>query len=138
MEDLFAQFEKETSGPRRIELATRCARNLSCMRGWKRSLSIRARWPPSVPKTVADLGGNRRARHAERLIAALGGAAASDADFDAHLKVLRNTSAPRAREENEISRALRATKLDLEKIGEASSRARMNAGPVGAAGAPRR
>ena len=120
VEDLFARFEDETSHPRKIELATRICRELA----------VHAKVEEEIvyPRALAtfDAGDQTLIWEAtvehgtlSGLIDALGGAAAGDADFDAHVKVLKEYVKHHVHEEeNEMFPRLRATKLDLEKMGE--------------------
>jgi hemerythrin superfamily protein len=120
VEALFAEFEDEQSKPRKITLATRICRELAVHAKveeelvYPRALSIFGKdeqgliWEATVEH--GTLSG---------LIDALGGAAATDEDFDAHVKVLKEYVKHHVREEeNEIFPRLRATGLDLEALGE--------------------
>ena len=120
VEDLFAQFEKEASGPGRIELATRLCQELAIHARLEEELV----YPRALATFAAEDQGliwEATVEHGtlSGLIDALGGAAASDDDFGAHLKVLREYVKHHVHEEeNEMFPRLRATGLDLEKMGE--------------------
>ena len=120
VEALFAEFEKEESKARKVTLATRICRELAVHAKveeelvYPRALSVFGKedqgliWEATVEH--GTLSG---------LIDALGGAAATDDDFDAHVKVLQEYVKHHVREEeNEMFPRLRATGLDLEALGE--------------------
>ena len=120
VEALFAEFEAEESKPRKVTLATRICRELAVHAKveeelvYPRALSVFKQedqgliWEATVEH--GTLSG---------LIDALGGAAATDDDFDAHVKVLKEYVKHHVREEeNEIFPRLRATGLDLQALGD--------------------
>lgn len=120
VEDLFAQFEKETSNPRKITLATRICRELAVHAKveeelvYPRALSV---FKPDDQALIWEA----TVEHGtlSGLIDALGGAAATDADFDAHVKVLMEYVKHHVREEeHEMFPRLRATGIDLDALGE--------------------
>jgi len=120
VEELFAQFESEQSKPRKITLATRICQELA--------VHARVEEELVYPKALATFKADDQALVWEAtvehgtlagLIDALGGAAAGDDDFDAHVKVLKEYVKHHVREEeNEMFPRLRATGLDLEALGE--------------------
>ena len=120
VEDLFAQFEKETANPRRIEIATRICRELAVHAKLEEELVY--------PRALATFSAEDRQLIWEAtvehgtlsgLIDALGGAAAASDDFGAHVKVLKEYVKHHVQEEeNQMFPRLRATGLDLEKLGE--------------------
>lgn len=120
VEGLFAEFENEQSKPRKITLATRICRELAVHAKVEEELVY--------PRALASFGQEDQSLIWEAtiehgtlsgLIDALGGAAASDDDFDAHVKVLKEYVKHHVKEEeNEMFPRLRATGLDLEALGE--------------------
>lgn len=120
VEDLFAQFEKETSNPRKIQLATRICRELAVHAKVEEELV----YPQALATFSAEdqsLIWEATVEHGtlSGLIDALGGAAAGDADFDAHVKVIKEYVKHHVHEEeHEMFPRLRAAGLDLEKMGE--------------------
>jgi len=120
VEELFAQFESESSKPRKVTIATRICQELA--------VHARVEEELVYPKALAAFKADDQALVWEAtvehgtlsgLIDALGGAAAGDDDFDAHVKVLKEYVKHHVREEeNEMFPRLRATGLDLEALGE--------------------
>jgi hemerythrin superfamily protein len=120
VEALFAEFEDEQSKPRKITLATRICRELAVHAKVEEEL-VYPRALSVLGKQDQDLIWEATVEHGtlSGLIDALGGAAAGDEDFDAHVKVLKEYVKHHVREEeNEVFPRLRATGLDLEALGE--------------------
>lgn len=120
VETLFAEFEEETSKPRKITLATRICRELAVHAKVEEELV----YPRALAVFKAEDQGliwEATVEHGtlSGLIDALGGAAATDADFDAHVKVLKEYVKHHVREEeSEMFPRLRATGIDLGRLGE--------------------
>ena len=120
VDDLFAQFEKEKSDPRKIVLATRICRELAVHAKVEEEL-VYPRALATFKPEDQTLIWEATVEHGtlSGLIDALGGAAASDADFDAHVKVLKEYVKHHVQEEElQMFPRLRATGLDLELMGE--------------------
>lgn len=120
VEELFAEFEREKSAARKVTLATRICRELAVHAKVEEELVY--------PRALAAFGQQDQALIWEAtiehgtlsgLIDALGGAAASDEDFEAHVKVLKEYVKHHVKEEeNEMFPKLRASGLDLAAVGE--------------------
>ena len=119
VEGLFAEFEGEESKARKITLATRICRELAVHAKVEEEL-VYPRALGVFAKEDQELIWEATVEHGtlSGLIDALGGAAATDDDFDAHVKVLKEYVKHHLREEeNEMFPKLRASEIDLEALG---------------------
>jgi hemerythrin superfamily protein len=124
VDELFAEFERAERGPQKIAIATRICNELVVHATAEEDIF----YPQALAALQAEeskdveLIWEAAVEHGtlEGLIASLGGMNASDDDFEAHVKVLKEYVKHHVKEEeNEIFPRVRRTGLDLEALGGA-------------------
>jgi hemerythrin superfamily protein len=131
VEQLFAEFERAEESARKVELATQICNELTVHATVEEELfypQLMAAFQSEDKDEDVDLIWEATVEHGtlEGLISALTGMRAADDGFEAHVKVLKEYVKHHVREEeNEMFPKARRTSIDLDALGEAMEKRKL-------------